>query len=423
MSRLAWLYVLSTIAVGAVIAVTAFLAPRLEWADGLTAILLLVIATVGQMIGVRHKIRAKGDKGATWYSSHLIFLFAGVLTLPTSYFVFLVFFTHLFEWIYERRIKNSAFLADWYIQPFNVSVHILSGFIAHGFFEFITQREGLAFDSTSLLVGAVSVIVYLACNHLLVGEALVLARGLTWKQTGVLSRENLMADVVLLGFGYSTGLLMSQNPLLVIPSAALSLFIQRAMMIPSLKEEARLDPKTGLMNAREFDKQLKAEFNRARRFNRPMAIIFADLDMFREVNNRYGHLAGDDVLHGVADVLSSYNRKDYDLVGRFGGEEFVVAMPETMTGEALIIAERIRMALESKGIPARGVDELIYVTVSLGVAQYPRDANTLEDLIQAADSAVYRAKALGRNRVVNASDLPQLPPAEVKPAMPAPQQP
>lgn len=72
-----------------------------------------------------------------------------------------------------------------------------------------------------------------------------------------------MADVVLLGFGYSTGLLISQNPLLVIPSAALSLFIQRAMMIPSLKEEARIDPKTGLMNAREFDKQLKAEFNRA----------------------------------------------------------------------------------------------------------------------------------------------------------------
>ena len=379
------------------------------------AALLWLIASISQILGVRYKAQLKDDKGTTWYSPHLIFLFAAALALPAPYFVLVVIITHLVDWVYERRFKNSTFLVDWYIQPFNMAVHIIGGTFAHFIFRIISDMpvSGLGSSGLSIGAGAMAVLAYLFCNHIMVGMALVTARGLTWKQSGVFSMENLLSDLVLLLFGYSTGLLVSHNPLLSIPSGAMSIFIQRAMMVPNLKKEAMLDAKTGLLNSREFNLQLAAEFNRARRFGRPMSIIFADLDMFREVNNRYGHLAGDDVLHGIADILRSSSR-DYDLVGRFGGEEFVVAMPETLSGEAMGIAERIRQVVETKGIPARGITEPIHVTISLGVAQYPRDGHTFEDLIHAADAAVYRAKALGRNRVVSSHDVANSPVLDTK---------
>jgi diguanylate cyclase (GGDEF)-like protein len=337
------------------VAITAASLLLWQWSGGqvAAAVLLWLIASISQVLGVRYKAQLKDDKGATWYSPHLIFLFAAALALPAPYFVLVVIVTHLVDWVYERRFKNSTFLVDWYIQPFNMAVHIIGGTFAHHIFNHISEGPaiGLDFSILSIAAGAIAVLVYLFCNHIMVGMALVTARGLSWKQTGVFGLENLLSDLVLLLFGYSTGLLVAQNPLLSLPSGAMSIFIQRAMMVPNLKKEAMLDAKTGLLNAREFNLQLSAEFNRARRFGRPMSIIFADLDMFREVNNRYGHLAGDDVIGGIAAILRSSSR-DYDLVGRFGGEEFVVAMPETLSGEAMGIAERIRQVVESRNIPA-----------------------------------------------------------------------
>lgn len=415
----AWIYILAMISAG--IAITAMSLWSWHWSEVELsgAALLWIIASIGQIMGVRYKTRAKGDKGATWYSSHLIFLFAAALALPLYLFAFVVIFTHLVDWVYERRFKNGPFLADWYIQPFNMAVHIVSGTMAHLVFYVFSPpgSSGLGFDTFSISGGVVSVMLYLLSNHAMVGYALVSARGLTWKQTGVLGLQNLLSDLVMLLFGFSTGLLVSHNPVLAIPSGALSLFIQRAMMVPNLQKEAQMDSKTNLLNSREFNQQLGAEFNRARRFGRPMAIIFADLDMFREVNNRYGHLAGDDVLRGIADILRSGSR-EYDLVGRFGGEEFVVGMPETLLGEATNVAERIRQLVESKGISAHGVSEPIHVTVSMGVAQYPRDGSSLDELIHAADGAVYRAKALGRNRVVTADEVAAAAVVEPKIALP-----
>ena len=405
MSVRAWIYVLTMIGVGLVITAASLLLWKWSGAQLSAAALLWLIASISQILGVRYKAQIKDTKGTTWYSPHLIFLFAASLALPLPYFVLVVILTHLVDWVYERRFKNSAFLADWYIQPFNMAVHIIGGTVASGLYSLssVASGAGLGFDVYSIVAGVAALLLYLLCNHSMVGLALVAARGLTWKQTGVFGLENVMSDLVLLAFGYSTSLLVSHNPLLAIPSGAMSLFIQRALMVPNLKKEAMFDAKTGLLNSREFNEQLAAEFNRARRFGRPMAIIFADLDMFREVNNHYGHLAGDDVLHGIADILRG-NSRDYDLVGRFGGEEFVLAMPETLSAEAMGIAERIRQVVETKGITAHGVAEPIHVTVSMGVAQYPRDGTSLDDLIHAADGAVYHAKAQGRNRVVSVMD-------------------
>jgi diguanylate cyclase (GGDEF)-like protein len=141
---------------------------------------------------------------------------------------------------------------------------------------------------------------------------------------------------------------------------------------------------------------LTEELARAERFERPAALIMADLDLLRDVNNTYGHLAGDAVLRGVADVLRTQLRP-FDIPCRFGGEEFGVILPEAGNDHALAIAERIRRAVAASRFAVPNGDALIRATVSLGVATFP-DSRSADDLVHRADLALYRSKALGRNR-------------------------
>src|SRR5579884_1847321 len=119
---------------------------------------------------------------------------------------------------------------------------------------------------------------------------------------------------------------------------------RRRMRGPQLQAEARVDPKTGLYNARYFATALAAEIARASRFERPMSLIMADLDLLRDINNSYGHLAGDAVLKGIAEIFRAELRH-YDVPARFGGEEFSILLPETPPQQAFEIAERIRRSV------------------------------------------------------------------------------
>jgi diguanylate cyclase (GGDEF)-like protein len=130
-------------------------------------------------------------------------------------------------------------------------------------------------------------------------------------------------------------------------------------------------------------------------------LILADLDLLRNINNTYGHLAGDAVLRGVADVFREHLR-EVDVPARFGGEEFAILLPETTIGDALVIAERVRAAVAETPFHSSTAKTPIWATVSIGVAAFPRDGRESSDLIHQADIAVYRAKLDGRNRVVEA---------------------
>src|SRR6188472_566274 len=143
--------------------------------------------------------------------------------------------------------------------------------------------------------------------------------------------------------------------------------------------------------------------------DRPMSIIMADLDLLRDINNSYGHLAGDAVLQGIAEVFRKQLRH-YDVPARFGGEEFAILLPETPPEQALEIAERIRRAVADRRFEVETSSEPIRATVSIGVAGYPRDGSDANELIHQADLAVYRAKLQGRNRVLDASSEPLLLP-------------
>ncbi|TRZ99223.1 MAG: diguanylate cyclase [Rhodocyclaceae bacterium] len=151
------------------------------------------------------------------------------------------------------------------------------------------------------------------------------------------------------------------------------------------------DPLTGIGNRRLLTRRLAEETTRAQRYQRPLSAIFFDLDHFKRINDAYGHAAGDTVLAGVAESLKSCLR-EYDLLGRFGGEEFVVLLPETGIEDALQVAERMRVDVAGMRLPQ--IPETI--TVSAGLAEWTQD-ETGEDLLKRSDRALYRAKQAGRN--------------------------
>ena len=159
------------------------------------------------------------------------------------------------------------------------------------------------------------------------------------------------------------------------------------------------DGMTGLWNRRNFDLRLEAELSRAVRFSEPFAVVFVELDQMKLVNDRHGHQAGDTVLIELARRLTEAVR-EVDVVARWGGDEFTLLLPKTGLTGALLLAEKIRAAVGNA--PFRVDTGSLDITISVGVAAYPEHGSSGKDLVAAADAAMYRAKAGGRNRVEHA---------------------
>ncbi|HEX5689046.1 MAG TPA: GGDEF domain-containing protein, partial [Roseiflexaceae bacterium] len=247
--------------------------------------------------------------------------------------------------------------------------------------------------------------------------ALELARGLSFRESGILSYDNLLPDVVMVLLGAVIAVLWAINPWWVALALSPLLLMYQALNVPQLKQQAQTDGKTGLFNARHFNAMFAEALDRARKQQRPLTCIMADLDYLRNINNTYGHLAGDAVLVGIGKVIRATIRSN-DIAGRFGGEEFAVVLPDTDIDSARLLAERIRQAIEATRFDVPGQEAPIQVTMSLGLARFPQDAATQTELIAASDVAVYQAKHQGRNRVVCLADVP----VEVLQATPAEQQ-
>jgi diguanylate cyclase (GGDEF)-like protein len=177
--------------------------------------------------------------------------------------------------------------------------------------------------------------------------------------------------------------------------------LQRSLRHNRLLTEARQDLKTGLLNAATWERQATAEVARAVRTRTALAVALIDIDRFKVVNDTYGHLTGDRVLKEIARTMTSLLR-DYDLAGRFGGEEFSVLLPQTRAVDAVRIAERIRSNIAALSIivPGAAGGERVQVTVSIGVSALDSGGRReLAELMAAADAALYRAKAGGRDQV------------------------
>ncbi len=393
---------LAAVAVATVVAAFVPLSKLSPDTDGwMTFLVLATCAAVAQLFVVR----TPRDQS---YHTTNVFLIPAALLLPPE-LVALMGIALIPEWLKVRY--------PWYIQSFNICNHTLNGLAAWAVVDLI-RSFGWERQPTMAVAGLAACLVFVGTNHVLLATMLHFARGHTLRETGLFSMDSLATDLVLAALGVCFASIWRWNPYLLPAVIAPLLLIHRSLSVPALQEEARVDPKTGLFNARHFAAELREELSRAGRFERPMSVIMADLDLLRDINNSYGHLAGDAVLKGIADVFRKQLRH-YDIPARFGGEEFAILLPETPPDQALEIAERIRRAVAEEPFEIETSSEPIRATISLGVAGYPKDGADPNELIHQADLAVYRAKLQGRNRVLSASSETLLMTGERRPPLAA----
>jgi diguanylate cyclase (GGDEF)-like protein/putative nucleotidyltransferase with HDIG domain len=333
------------------------------------------------------------------YHSTIAFLMPAVILLPPGLLALVPVVQHVPEWLKARY--------RWYIQVFNIANYVIDLLAARLVLDEIMGAGGVIPNEATrrAIAGFAAAAVLVLLNHSILALMLKLARGHSLAETGLFTFESLSTDFVLALVGLAITAFWHSNPLLVPAAIAPLLLIHRSLKVPALQEEARLDSKTGLLNARHFGSALSAELERASRAQRPFSLIMADLDLLREINNMHGHLAGDQVLQGIAEEFRRALRP-YDVAARFGGEEFCILLPETEASHGLEIAERIRRAVAARRYSVESSSEPIRATVSLGLAAFPDHGQTTKDLLHRADLAVYRAKAQGRNRVVGAGSEP-----------------
>jgi diguanylate cyclase (GGDEF)-like protein len=174
--------------------------------------------------------------------------------------------------------------------------------------------------------------------------------------------------------------------------------IENARLFEETRQLAITDELTALANHRQFYHQLAREVRRAQRYKRPLTLLMLDLDYFKEYNDRFGHLAGDQALRETAEVLRR-NARDVDILARYGGEEFAIILPETDLNQAAFQAERIRAAVATHAYRGRDSSPQGDLTVSIGVAALTPGMRKIEQLVHDADQALYRAKGQGRNRL------------------------
>ncbi len=177
-----------------------------------------------------------------------------------------------------------------------------------------------------------------------------------------------------------------------------SIAISNAQLFQEVKKLAITDELTGLHNRRHVREELQHEIERSRRFGRPLSVLMADVDWFKDYNDRYGHPEGDKILRQIGSILIEKSRV-IDIVARYGGEEFLLLLSETDKRDALTSAERLRKAVEEFEFDNESTQPDGKLTVSFGVATYPTDGDSMDSLIDKVDKALYQAKHRNRNQV------------------------
>lgn len=315
------------------------------------------------------------------------------LGLPAAVLTILVSWTAL--WIIKKK-------PVWFIQLFNVCSFIIVIQAASLVYEWMNTSGSLtSWQGVAGII--VSMIVFTLLNHLITGMIIWLARAENFAQSGVFGFLSLMMDLTLLVLGASLSIVWNYNPYAIVLFLVPLYLLYSTLRVPALERQTEVDEKTGLFNHRYFTRELGLELNRANRFDRPLSVIMADLDFLRNINNTYGHLAGDEVLLGVAKIMKRLVR-EYDVVARFGGEEFSILLPETSLHKAYERAEMIRTEIEAAEFAIPTSILPIRATMSFGVASRERFNQDPDEIVHNADLALYKAKFSGRNRTYACDD-------------------
>ena len=332
--------------------------------------------------------KVEGSTNRTHYNLTFILYGFSLILLGAPQTLMVIFVAHIVEWIWHKY--------PWYIQLFNLSSYIVVAVFTNVTYELLNPTRTLStWESALSMLVAMSVFTLL--NHLMVGIIVWFARGENFAKSGIFEFFSLMLDLVLLCLGAGLAVIWTFNPLAIVLIILSLYLIFATLRVPALERQAETDSKTGLYNHKYFMTCLETELSRAERFNRPLSVVMSDLDLLRNINNTYGHLAGDEVLIGVAHILKKFGR-EYDVVSRFGGEEFAILMPETSAEEAYPITQSIREAIAAENFMVPTSVSAIKATMSFGISEREGGLTGM-DIIHNADMALYHAKLKGRNRV------------------------
>lgn len=291
-------------------------------------------------------------------------------------------------------------------QAFNSAAIALSGLAAHAALVAVLDGQvlpvalGIADPRRVTLALAAAAVAYGLVNAVLVTTAILLAAPGTPPRDALGGAATLVTDLTALSLGLLAAVAWSVAPALVLAAVPPVVLLQRALIHDELREAAQTDAKTGLASAAHWVQLARRYVDRAAVDGTSCSVLLFDVDHFKLVNDTWGHLPGDRVLAQVARTLRTGVRP-VDVVGRLGGEEFAVLLPDTAVPEATAVAERLRALVAGQRVPATGAerDGTVAVTVSVGVSGTTEAGHAVGDLLGSADGALYRAKANGRDRV------------------------
>ncbi|WNV91383.1 diguanylate cyclase [Umezawaea sp. Da 62-37] len=328
-----------------------------------------------------------GETERNPWAAHLCYLTAGIIALPPNLLVLLLFGPALHGVLSQRPDSHR-----WIFTLCATALAVFATRFVYGWSD--------PSESVYMMVVGAAVLLVLRAGLIAVGLRLRKPDAPIGESVG--EPIDAVLGVVAVSIGGLMGCVataMAIHTLIAGPPMAL---LERAAQLPQWRRSAQRDAKTGLSNAVHWDSQARAELAKGRTATRAMAVMLMDLDHFKRVNDRLGHLAGDAALSAVALLLSTTTRRG-DLVGRFGGEEFVVLLPEADPAVAEAVAQRMRHAVANLAVPTVATDgnqhTLTGITVSIGVATTDRFGYELPDLLVAADAALLTAKGYGRNLV------------------------
>jgi len=322
------------------------------------------------------------------------------ILLPLAYVPLLpVMRTAMTQWRVRRapvyrRVFSAAAIGLSYVAAalvFRELIHLVPGATA--------SPAGHAL--TWMLLVAVSAAVQWVVNQVLIWTAVKGSNPDVRLRDEQFAREPMYNDVSELCVAVLVTFCLANSWIALVFAFPFITLLQRSVRHARLLADARADSKTGLLNAATWERGATSELARAVRTGTQLAVALLDIDRFKTINDTHGHLIGDEVLKEIAHTLTTMLR-EYDLAGRFGGEEFALLLPQTRAVDAFRIAERVRSAISGLRIIAPGATggERVHVTVSIGVAALDSGGQReYAELMAAADAALYRAKSGGRNQV------------------------
>ncbi|MGQ0775129.1 MAG: diguanylate cyclase [Pseudonocardiales bacterium] len=391
-------YVLAVDLAALVLVIAMTLAVPVNVGDLLRFSLLVVGAVIHQeAVRTIEQLRERAVGNGLLTNLKSLWIFAATLSVPPSLVFAVTTVVYMHAWY-----RSS--LGSLYRKLFSGATMVLAPTAAIAVLQ-LSRPVGYPIiphgpSGLMILIGAAAA--FWLINYALVVGAVILSDPLQPARRALGDLSDQVVVAAALGLGVALAVMLDREPYLIAVLMITVIALHRSLLLPHFLQAARTDSKTGLLTAGFWHEVADKELERARRVAEPLGVLMLDLDHFKSFNDRMGHLVGDQLLRAVADALR-HETRPYDLVGRFGGEEFVMLLPGVGPDEVESIADRVRLRISSLAVPVGGPNGKPVVvagmSVSIGAAISPENGDEIDRLLLAADGALMAAKEAGRDQV------------------------